>query len=780
MNHKPFFVKIILASALFGLCAFILYFFITSNKMPLPLDLNVLSSEERGSRAEAPPIQNYLGSQSCVGCHSTEATLWQNSHHDQSMQHASDATVKGDFNNRYLNAMDFENHFFKRDDQFWVSTEGSDGNAAEFQVLYTFGTEPLQQYLVDAGQGRLQALPLAWDTLKGQWFHLQLKLKPEAGEWIHWTSGGMNWNSMCADCHSTGYVKNYDEITDSYQSSWKEIDVACEACHGPGSAHVSQMTRNEPLDPTLLDMISGELPQHRVEKCGRCHARRQQLTPDFVHGSDTLLDHYVPETLRAGLYHADGQIHDEVFVYGSYTQSKMYQMGVSCTSCHDPHSAQLKKIGNDLCTSCHLPDKYDSANHHHHTPAGESIASDESRTGTGDQCVDCHMPGRVYMTNDFRRDHSLRVPRPDLSVQFGTPNACSDCHSDQSAQWAATAVEDWFGGDRPKHFSETLALATKDALAARNPLIDLLLDRSQVAIARATAAELLIPLVESDQGIFAALKTALADVSPLVRATVARSFYVLPLQDKATALLPLLNDPVRAVRIAAARSLVEIQANPLHFDALSPKDQQTYRDALKEYQDSLTNDSDFAYAPRQRGLDATKMGQTAVAAQQFTRALTINDRENTTRMNLAQIRYQQGQYDAVEALYQKVIEQEPNAAPPYYALGLLLAERGRFDEAEMALETAAIKGENPRAWYNLAVLRHQQSKHKMAETAYLKAIALAPNNVDFIQGLASLYAQQQQWQPALDLVNEALKAVPADPQLLRLHHFLRQSKGKKP
>ncbi len=108
------------------------------------------------------------------------------------------------------------------------------------------------------------------------------------------------------------------------------------------------------------------------------------------------------------LYHADGQQRDEVYNWGSFLQSKMYASGVTCSDCHDPHSGKLRAEGNALCAACHLPSKYDAAAHHHHKPGSAGAA-----------CVACHMPTTTYMVVDPRHDHSLRVPRPDLSVKFG-------------------------------------------------------------------------------------------------------------------------------------------------------------------------------------------------------------------------------------------------------------------------------------------------------------------------------------------------------------------------
>ncbi len=717
--------------------------------------------------------QNYVGSAACSSCHAKEHELWQASHHDQSMQHATKETVKGNFSNQQLTALGQESHFFQRDGKFFVNTPGPEGKPADFEILYTFGNEPLQQYIVGFPNGRLQMLPLAWDTLKQQWFHLQSHQNPQPEEWIYWSNGGMNWNSMCADCHSTNLHKNFDNSKNAYNTTWSVLDVGCESCHGPGKKHLEHaqkgITDAEPAN-TYLDMTVGEKSTVLVDKCGRCHARRQQLTHAFQHDSDTLLDHYLPETMRQGLYHADGQIEDEVFVYGSFVQSKMYHMGVSCNNCHDPHSVKLKRSGNETCTSCHIADMFDTDKHHHHGKNTlASVESNESIKGTGDRCVDCHMPGKVYMGNDFRRDHSLRIPRPDLSVKYQTPNACNICHQDRSPEWSAKAVENWFGKERPAHFSETLALAANDPDAALHPLINLLGNQSQPAIARATAAQLLAPL-SGDPDILAALNQALKDSSPLVRATTANSLYSAPIQIKTAGLLPLLNDPVRAVRIAAAHSLIELPPAQL-----PTKDREAFAAAQQEYTNSLEMSIDFAFGHHQKALDYEKQGLTDKAQRHYQQSLTIDNHNNASRMNLAHLHYRQQRFREAEQLYRRTLEQEPDAPAPLYALALLLAEQGRLAEAEPFLERSALISGNPRAWYNLAVIRHQQQKPQSAISAYREALVRIPNSMEFLQGLVSLYAQDQQWDKARQAINDALQLDPANAQLRQLQQALENS-----
>jgi len=709
----------------------------------------------------------YLGSDSCAGCHAEAYQNWQGSHHDQAMQHATAATVKGDFNNSVFEAPSNNALFSKKADGFYARLAGANGEINDHKVLYTFGTEPLQQYLVALPGGRLQQLPVAWNTLTKQWFDPQPELLAQPGEWVHWSEGGKNWNSMCADCHSNNVEKNFDIASNSYSTTVAELDVGCESCHGPGRDHieaVSSVNFNAALDSLHMSMTVGEDSQALVDQCGRCHARRQQLTNKFEHGSSQLLDHYLPQLLTPPTYHSDGQILDEVFVYGSFVQSKMYHSGVGCVDCHQPHSVKLKAEGNQLCAGCHSSEQFDSPKHHHHSADLAQPMDNQQTQGT--QCIDCHMPGRLYMGNDYRRDHSFRIPRPDLTVAHGTPNACNDYHTRESADWAAAKVEQWFGPERPAHFSEILSAAASQPNDSVIPLVSLLNDLSQPAIARATAASLLAPDISLPM-VERALINVSTDTSALLRTTSVRSLNASTI--KVAPLLERLNDPVRAVRIAAAEALVDVPEN-LIPDSLAD----AFSRANSEYQTSMLVNADFPSGRMRMALDQHRRGNLNKAAEDYLAALEIDNGYNAARMNLAQLYYGQGKLSDTEKLYRTVIEREPEASDAHYSLGLLMAEQGDYEQATLSLEAAAIGGNNPRAWYNLAVLNQQSGKSLEAEKAYLAALQLTPGNAEFINGLVSLYGQQQRWSKALQLIDRALVNDSTNPSLQQLKRAITQ------
>jgi predicted CXXCH cytochrome family protein len=555
----------------------------------------------RQAAAPAAP-ESYVGRARCATCHEAENRLWQGSHHDLAMREATSETVRGDFSGRKLDHFGVPSTFFRRGGRPYVQTDGPDGKLHDYEVAYTFGVAPLQQYLIAFPGGRYQPLPWAWDSRPAaaggaggeRWFHLYPQEPMPAGDALHWTGRNQNWNFMCAECHSTGLEKRYLPAEDRYETTWSEIDVSCEGCHGPGARHVAwaalpaqQRTQDAGMglpvrlrDPGRgtwgVDPATGNgrrlaafVSTGEVETCARCHSRRTPIA-EYAYGRP-LLDSHRPALLDEGLYHADGQIEGEVYEYGSFLLSRMHGKGVTCSDCHEPHSATLRRPGNALCTHCHDAARFDTAAHHHH----------EVRSA-GAQCVSCHMPEKTYMGVDARRDHSLRVPRPDLSVKIGTPNACGTCHAERGARWAASTVARWTGGrPLPPHWGEAIAAGRKGLPGAGAALLRVAADPTVPGLARATALSLLrIPSKTSNVGAGLAparegaspsptsiftrvLGSALADPDPLVRLGALTGLGAgesLPPEERVRLASPLLADPVRGVRIEAARVLAPVPA----------------------------------------------------------------------------------------------------------------------------------------------------------------------------------------------------------------------------
>jgi tetratricopeptide (TPR) repeat protein len=712
---------------------------------------------ERGGGAGGEPSASepeFVGGERCRPCHEKAFASWQGSHHDQSMAEASEETVRGDFDAAVFEHRGTVSRFYRRDGKYFVHTEGPDGEMGDFEVAYTFGVEPLQQYLIAFPRGRLQALTIAWDTERKQWFHLQPDRDVPPDDWLHWTRSAQTWNGMCAECHSTNLRKGYDPDTDSFDTTWSEIDVSCEACHGPGSRHLAwaeipPMGRLDLADYGLVIPTGEVSSQQQVESCAPCHSRRTELG-DYDHTRFAVLDNQIPALLRESLYHPDGQIQGEVYVWGSFVQSKMYRKDVRCSDCHDVHSLKLVREGNDLCLKCHRADAYDTYDHHFHREVYQGRPSD------GALCVKCHMPEQPYMVVDWRADHSLRIPRPDLSQQIGTPNACtqSGCHDDRPLQWSVDAFQRWYGIARKPHYGTILAAGRDAAPEARDALIRLAGDPLFPALVRATALSLLAryPGEESN----AALERALLDDENLLRHTGAQDLTVSDPRERVSLLAPLLFDPVKAVRLAAVSQLAGTPR-----ELFEPYQLEAYREVLQEYVTAMEYSLDFAFAGLNLGNLHSSLGQREMAESYYRRAIAVDDLFFPAKINLAILLSGQGGNDEAEQLLREVVAAYPENHEAAYLLGLLLVELQQPSEAATWMRRA-VAGErrDARVWYNLGLLEQSIGRDVEAEAAFREALELAPDQPDFLYALVDHYLKRARLVEALPLVERLIEARP--------------------
>lgn len=679
----------------------------------------------------APPdaLRNatFVGASNCSRCHQQEHEQWLGSHHDRAMQLATDESVLGDFADAEFDRLGVKTRFFRDGPRFMVSTEGPDGEQHDYEVKYTFGYEPLQQYMVEFPDGRVQVLRVSWDTKQGEWFYVpppdvpDERLKPD--DPLHWTGVAQNWNTTCAICHSTNLQKGYDLATDSYHTTYSEINVSCEECHGPGSLHIQLAEANSLFWDRRhgygLAQLKSVDNRPQIEACAECHARRQDVHPDFRPGTP-LLDSYAPSPLDEGLYHADGQILDEVYVYGSFLQSKMFHEGVRCTDCHNPHSLQLKFDGNALCTQCHVPAKYDTPSHHHHA-VGSKAAN----------CVECHMPTKTYMVVDDRRDHSLRMPRPDQTVALGTPNACNVCHTkpEEDAAWAAEKVVEWYGPKRPNdpHWAPALAAGRARQPEGERLLAELCARQNTPNLVKATALELLAAY-PGDAATKAA-QGALQSLDPQVRLSAVRMLSSQSREAVVQTLVEHLDDPSRAVRVESARRLAGLPADSFTVDQY-----RSLESGLDEYRQQQEMNLDRAASHLNLGQLAVAQDRRSEAVQEFRKAIQLEPYLSGSRRLLAQtLAGADGEPQEVERLYREEID-------------LLVRD------TELAPDRGMV-------WYELGRLRVLVGDYQEASPAFSRALELEPENYQFrLMHVLSLERQYEQTADA-DVFAETVAAL---------------------
>jgi len=733
-----------LAGVLFVAVGGLLYF--TFGRRSASLDL---------APPERTAVASYVGAKACAHCHDAEYQEWRKSDHAVAMQHAAPETMLGNFANAKYSYAGITSTFFNRGGKFFVNTEGPDGKLQDFEIKYTFGVRPLQQYLIEFADGRIQPLSIAWDSRPkkdgGQrWFHLYPAERITHGDELHWSGPAQNWNFMCADCHSTDLRKNYSVTTNRFDTRWAEINVGCEACHGPGSEHLSWARARQAgkilNDPTKgltarLDerrgVVWNPLPasgnaarsrprgsEREIDVCAQCHARRGQFAGDYAAGKP-FLDYYRPAFLTAPLYYADGQQRDEVYTWGSFLQSKMYAKGVTCSDCHNPHSGKLRAEGNQVCATCHQPVKYDAPTHHHHR-AGSAGAS----------CAACHMPTKTYMVVDPRHDHSLRIPRPDLSERLSTPNPCDGCHRDRDARWASRQVQQWYGHTAQgyQHFAGAFAAASAGALDAEKQLLAIATDAGQPAIARGTAlAQLTGPL---SRGAVDILSMALRDENPLVRLGALQALASAPPDSRVRFAAPLLADPLKVIRIEAASLLA-----PVPPGQFTPEQRAAFEHAGAEYVAAQSYNADRAEARVNLGTFYANRGDAPKAEEEMKGAIRLDRSYVPAYVNLADLYRALGRDVDGEETLREGLKVAPKSAMLHHALGLALVRLKRADAGLAELERAAVvEPANARYAYVYAVGLHSAGKVSAAIATLEKALAVHPNDRDILQALESFHA----------------------------------------
>ena len=650
---------------------FIFSFFVFANKNTV----NNITEKSKGS---------------CINCHSKQLKEWQTSDHAKAMGIADNNTVLADFNNKYVEHYGQKAHFFIKDKRHQVTITYGE-NVDTYLIKYTFGYFPLQQYLVETEKGKLQVLPFAWDSRKksegGQrWYHnySHEEILPE--DRLHWRQPLQNWNGMCADCHSDGLIRNYDADKNSFNSQFGSINVGCLSCHGDMSKHADKASQEKnrgkatpirnPMGQWLR--VVGEKTAHWqgeqrdntfMDNCFACHSLRSPLTDGFK-ANKAFLDQFSPQLPSTPNYYADGQIKEEVYVYGSFLQSKMYDKGVNCIDCHDKHTMKLKIEGNGLCLQCHGGEVFNVKSHHQHEEAS-----------TGAQCVNCHMPTNRYMGVDDRRDHSFKVPRPDISQAFDTPNACIKCHDNKSNQWVSDNLNKWHGEPKALTRNKQLLLALNNGEAINlESHLSIIADTDISVIKRASAIQRLAHTTQTITG--AILTPYLMHKEALIRLSAASAATLLPPAHKISLLVPLLNDPLKAIRIAAAQTLLDSRVSVMN--------QAAFVSAFKELQQTNDINSWRGEGRMNQGVNALQSKDIITAEKQFLAAIDIEPYFESGYINLADL-YRSLQKPAqVKSVLIQGMKNLPKSSAMKYSYGLHLVRQKSLSKAVTYFEKSML------------------------------------------------------------------------------------------
>lgn len=718
------------------------------------------------SQAVVAESEQFVGSERCADCHETQYLAWQGSHHDMAMRHANAESVLGDFGNISFDSNGKKNRFYRNENEYWVNIEGPDGQLHDYQIEYTFGFKPLQQYMVEFDDGRIQLIPFAWDSRSkedgGQrWFNLYPEQSQKHQEFF-WTNTGQNWNYMCADCHSTNVKKNFDVDTNTYQTTYSEINVGCEACHGPASEHIRWSQSSNESDKSIgfsrnlsksvknWDLKQGDTtlspreidPSQQTLVCAQCHSRHVQISDDDHVQSNALGDRYLMSLINSRLYYPDGQVYDEAYVYGSFLQSKMNKNGVVCSNCHDPHTAKISLPEKELCLQCHQAETYTDQSHHHH-PSNSA----------GAQCVNCHMPETTYMEVDARRDHAWHIPRPELAQKLGTPDTCLSCHEDKDSHWSLQHTQSWFPESKAleeQPFAPIFSAIDQGYQEAAAALSHIAQNASNAAIIRASALERMNQY--SDPNALIAITRGAKHSDENIRIGAIRGAEGIQSPERWRILAPLLDDKVLSVRTEAARVLMPL------WQSLSQAQRSTLSPALDEYLEIQTFNSDRGFAHTNMANVMVYQGKFNAAEQAYKESIRIEPYFANAYVNLADLYRQQKQETESLRILKLGAEANPDNGSLLYGIGLahIRAKQPEF-AAQYLNKATTVEPENAHFHYVYG-LSLAETKPKLAQAAIRKAYVVS-GNPQHLYALCEMQIQQKAFQ-AKRCVEELRKVAP--------------------
>ncbi len=653
-------------------------------------------------------------SQKCQSCHLEQFTDWSHSQHAVANRLVTKETDLKPFSTDQVREYGKLKTSFETETEHLIIKQTDPDNKS--QIYYpeaVIGITPEIQYLIPFPDGRLQVFDEAYDPHKNEWFNVFGSEVRDPKEWGSWQNRGNNWNSQCAYCHMSDYKKNYSVETDTYKSTWAAMGVNCSQCHGDPTDHLK--------DPKTSLSTKENTPTLTMDNCAACHSRREELTADFKAG-EKFVDHYRLMLADDPLYyHPDGQQNDEVFVYGSFMNSRMGHKGITCQDCHNPHSGKLiiPTEKNALCLSCHAsPGRKDAViidplTHSHHDD------------NSGNSCVECHMPEKTYMQRDPRRDHYFGIPDPLLSKELNTPNACAKCHADQDLDWAIKWTDKWYGKkmDRPTRTRARVIARAQQGDQTVIPELLKLAKTEEIAFWRATLTALLRPWANESKEITDFLKTKLKDSDPTVRAIAVQALE--PIPEMLTDIEPLKKDSSRLVRLDAVFAL--------------PKTERQDSPAYQELLAYLDNQSDQPAGLLKRAQLKMKEGEN-LEAEQLLKKIIEWDTSAVNYHFLAQFYYSNGKSQDAIRNYQQAIKMDPNNFEYTYNLSLLYAENAMLTEAVRMLEkTVELNINFGRAWYNLGLAYSEQGKIDSAIKSLILAEKSLPTSAEVPYALATIY-----------------------------------------
>jgi len=758
-------------------------------------------------RGQGKSDEGYAGAEACAKCHASINHEWEKSHHRRMMQPATTQSVKGDFaqNKVALKGATYLLQF--RDNNYYITESDLSGKPWEHRVEYTLGERRFQHYLTTLPDGRVIVVPPTWDITRKKWaFDLDIG-NPEEG------SGDPIevWNKTCYSCHVSRGQKNFDVEKLGYHTTWQDFGINCESCHGPGREHIARAAapqvkvmdadrrariKEAIINPAQLD------PANSTMICAQCHSFRDIYADNFKSGANyydffmPVMEYRLPAS-EDPAYWPDGrprQLANEAF--GLWQSQCFLKGGATCVTCHSqPHTIdvdrnpKLRPNNNALCTGCHTSIAINISAHTHH-----------AATSSGSSCIECHMPATVISLKSRMRDHSMSIPAPENTIRHDIPNACNLCHRNKGADWAVRQTNAWYGDKSRQKIirrADAFMQAQHGDAAAIPALEQILSDSARGPLIRANAAGYLGSF-SNDPSAYDALLHSFSDPEPLIRATAATSIKPSAAQREAlaTALVTLLKDPIRTVRMSAAIAMVAMGVRPFPGE-----DGELYERAKELYHARAELDSDDAEQQLAAGKFSFLSGDMAGAVSAFRatlkldpsipaqyylgRSLAEKGDYQSARQILNAIPRDDRQYDPAQRLLAEIAAKAPSPSEPQPAAGStgeagdaqakflsgqVLYQNEEYGAALKDLEQAlrlAPKAE----WTTKAQIYRAICLEKLARTskaeAAMQSLSKQPEareNVDFQLAFVEMLYETGRAEEALRRVDGVVAAVPKAPR----------------
>ena len=567
-----------------------------------------LPAQAIGATARYPAADDndYVGSKACAPCHQEAYDRWERSLHIHMTKPVADATIVGDFSGAArLNTHDRAFEFGRANGNPFMRVSFGGRAPETFRVDYTLGFKRYQGYLSTLADGRMYVLPAFWHIESHRWIDWkEITPIPDGAHQLR-----QIWNTNCFNCHATNLSQGYDSVKRVYNTTWTEMGIGCEACHGPGKRHIA-MIEVWKKDPSLkpggtLDVFSppNATARQTFDTCGYCHGNKQNVFVGFRAG-DRYEDYAIPFLISAPIPETDYQ--GEFWPDGrpnrfnrpqALMSSGCFKTGEAvCTSCHVAHGSEkpfsLKvditdgRRGDELCTQCHSAappgaqlavvssqPTADSRTPKAFTRAGGTPMSDgdlerhtrHSASSEGSRCISCHMSDVNWRLLIRRRDHTFQAPVPEMTATFGVPNACNTCHDTRSPEWAAQKMDEWWGDSGRRTaamaLADTMYRAGSGDASVLPALARFAVDRTQSAIVRASAVEFMGQLALGTAGMPSADAQTQTSFRPDAGAgrTAPRASTRSPVQltgAQVNALIGAAGDPEAIVRAQAVNALL--------------------------------------------------------------------------------------------------------------------------------------------------------------------------------------------------------------------------------